>query len=661
MASQAQTEEVLNFRRYEDGEHEESYDGNWKDKIFQASWSHKCPTYVHRTPPCQGSCPSGEDIRGWLGVVRGMEKPPEGMEWQEYAFKRSTDANPFPSVMGRVCPAPCQTGCNRNVLEDYVGINAVEQYIGDTALEKGYKLAEAGADTGKKVAIIGGGPAGLSAAYQLRRQGHECTVFDDHAELGGMMMFGIPGYRTPRDMLQGEIQRILDLNVETRLNTRVGRDISIEQLEKDFDAVLWAIGCKAGRGLPVEGFADVSNCITGVDFLSEFNQDRVNRVPQRVVVIGGGDTSIDVASVARRLGYNHVDEAQVKNSAHDNAADGAVLGYIAHDVAGISARDGSKVTLTSLFPIENMTAAEHEVQDALREGVDIHGSAMPIEIIKGEDGRATGLKMCKCTMDGMRPVPVEGTEYVIETDLIVSAIGQFGDLTDGLEELNNGRGFIDADPFYAVKGRQGHFVAGDIVRPHLLTTAIGQGSIAADTIGRYLENKELSKRPKVDVHHFNLLAKLTEVELQPEAFSAAECDLRGTADANYAVHNYEDRSAHEVISHNALFLGHFEAEPRHLRQEVHIEAEKVLGNFDERMKNLETDETVAEAKRCMSCGLCFECDNCVVFCPQDAVAKTAKKESTVGRYVYTDYSRCIGCHICADVCPTGYINMGLGE
>ncbi|OQW95193.1 MAG: glutamate synthase, partial [Beggiatoa sp. IS2] len=132
MSTQAESvasQKILSFRRYKDGETEK--DVELKSNIFQASWSYKCPTYVHRTPPCQGSCPSGEDIRGWLGIVRGMEKPPQGMEWQEYAFKRSTDANPFPSIMGRVCPAPCQTGCNRNVLEDYVGINSIEQYIGD--------------------------------------------------------------------------------------------------------------------------------------------------------------------------------------------------------------------------------------------------------------------------------------------------------------------------------------------------------------------------------------------------------------------------------------------------------------------------------------------------------------------------------------------------
>lgn len=658
MSEQTTSENKLSFRRYKDGD---STTVAPKDNIFQASWSYKCPTYVHRTPPCQGSCPAGEDIRGWLAIVRENEKAPQDMDWQEYAFRRSTDANPFPSVMGRVCPAPCQSGCNRNKLEDFVGINAVEQFIGDTALEKGYKLAPAGKDTGKKVAIIGGGPAGLSAAYQLRRLGHACTVFDDHASLGGMMMYGIPGYRTPRDMLAGEIKRITDMGVDVRLNTKVGKDISIADLEKEFDAVLWAIGCKSGRPLPAQG-SDAPNCITGVDFLGEFNQEKVHHVPKRIIVVGGGDTSIDVASVARRLGYSHIPADQVKDTAQDNASDGSVIGYVAYDVAELGAKEGAEVTLTSLFPIEQMTAAEHEVQDAIREGIDIQAGVMPTEVMLDANGLATGLKMAKCTVDNRGiPTKIDGTEYEIEADLIVSAIGQFGNLKDGLEELDNGRGFIDADPFYQVKGRPGHFVAGDIIRPHLLTTAIGHGSIVANTIDVYLKQSDQDKRPKVDVHHFNLLAKLNETSLAPESFVAKEENLRGTSSANYAVHNYEDRSFNEVISPDALFLGHFGYVARNIREDKPVSADEVLGHFGERMNGLDTEHTQAEAKRCMSCGLCFECDNCVLYCPQEAVKRTPKKESTTGRYVYTDYSRCIGCHICSDVCPTGYINMGLGE
>jgi NADPH-dependent glutamate synthase beta subunit-like oxidoreductase len=150
----------LTFRKFEDGV---SKYRNIGDDIFNEDTSYKCPTYVHRTPPCQGSCPSGEDIRGWLDIVRGIETPPEGVSMQEYAFRRSTDANPFPSMMGRVCPAPCQDGCNRNNVEDFVGINAVEQYIGDTAKREGYKFDNSAPLSGKKVAIVGGGPAGLAS------------------------------------------------------------------------------------------------------------------------------------------------------------------------------------------------------------------------------------------------------------------------------------------------------------------------------------------------------------------------------------------------------------------------------------------------------------------------------------------------------------------
>jgi Pyruvate/2-oxoacid:ferredoxin oxidoreductase delta subunit len=244
--------------------------------------------------------------------------------------------------------------------------------------------------------------------------------------------------------------------------------------------------------------------------------------------------------------------------------------------------------------------------------------------------------------------------------LVVSAIGQGGDMT-GLEEFDNGRGLMDADKFYQVPNRPGHFVAGDIIRPHLLTTAIGQASIAVDSIDHYMKQEALSKRPKVDVHHFDLLKKMEEQHLAPEHFDAHAGDMRGTSSAKYAVHNFEDRSFQEIIPADELFLGHFEYTPRLKRREEVPTAEEVLGHFKERLISLDEAEAIEESKRCMSCGMCFECDNCVIFCPQDAVFRVKKTEATTGRYVDTDYDRCIGCHICADVCPTGYIKMGLGE
>jgi len=645
------------FRKFKDGDHEVTH---WNEQIFVADHSHKCPTYVHQTPPCQGSCPSGEDIRGWLNIVRGIEKPTEGIDWKEYAFRRSTEANPFPSVMGRVCPAPCQDGCNRNQVDDFVGINAVEQFIGDSALEAGHKFVS-GPDTGKKVAIIGGGPCGLAAAYQLRLRGHACTIFDDHEELGGMMMYGIPGYRTPRDVLHGEMNRIIEMGVETRMKTRIGTDVTLADLEKDYDAVLFAIGAQAGRDLPIPNFVEASNCLSGVAFLAAFNEGRLKGVAGKVVVIGGGDTSIDVASVARRIG-------KITDIHENDRPENVILGQTAHDVAGVAHREGAEVALLSRHPVSSMTAAKHEIDDATREGVELIDSIDPVEVIMGENGRAKALRVRKLQWEGHKMTPIEGSEYDIEADLIVAAIGQTGNLK-GMEDFGNDRGLIDADSNFQVPNKPGFFVAGDIVQPHLLTTVIGQASVAVESIDHFLKHEKQGKRPKVDVHHFNLLNKLRETHHEPAHFDpegpasvrGIDRGLRGTSEADFAIHNFEDRSAHQIISSDKLFLGHFQNEARHIRTEDVPTAEEVLGHFEERMNALTEEETVAEAKRCMSCGMCFECDNCVIYCPQDAVFKVSKDQATTGRYVDTDYTRCIGCHICADVCPTGYIQMGLGE
>ncbi len=648
------------FRRYKDGDQEWP---SFQARIFTADATDKCPTYVHKTPPCQASCPSGEDIRGWLNIVRGIEKPPKDVKWQEYAFRRSTDANPFPSMMGRVCPAPCQTGCNRNAVEDTVGINAVEQYIGDYALQNNLAF-QAGPETGMKVAIIGGGPAGLAAAYQLRRAGHGVTLFDDHDELGGMAKYGVPGYRLPRESLDGEINRIVALGVEVRLKTRIGTDVSLAELESRYDAILFAIGCQSGRALPIPG-AEASNCITGVAFLEAFNQGRLRAVAGRVIVVGGGDTSIDVASVARRLGY-------IKEMKESERPEYVVLGQTAHDVAITARKEGSEVLLMSRQPIDKMSAAKHEIDDAQREGVVIRGALQPVKVVLDDQGRAKALRVVELDYTSGKPVEKPGSEQDLECDLIVSAIGQVGNFK-GMEGFDNGKGLISTDKHFQIPNKPKHYAAGDILRPHLLTTVIGQASIAADSIDHFLKHEDLGKRPKVDVHHFNLLDKLREVGLEPKPFEPdkdgvrdIDRGLRGTSLAGkgvggFAVHNYEDRSAAEVVHADELYLGHFPHSARIQRTEKVPSAEEVLGHFQERIVGLTEAQTVAEAKRCMSCGMCFECDNCVIYCPQTAVKRTPKSESTMGRYVYTDYDMCIGCHICADVCPTGYIKMGMGD
>src|SRR5512146_1615295 len=474
MSAVSETPQKITFRRFKEGE---SKVRRLNDKIFQASWSYKCPTYVQSTPPCQGSCPSGEDIRGYLSIVRGTEKVPTGadgkpvMPWQEYAWRRLTEANPFPAVMGRVCPAPCESGCNRNEVEDHVGINSVEHFLGEYAVRNNLKYNKPNvAPSGKKVAILGGGPAGLSCAYQLALKGHDVTIFDEHEFLGGMMRYGIPGFRTPRDVLDTEIQRILDLGVKTRMKCHVGKDITLEQIRKDYDAVFLGMGAQAGRALPIAD-SEASNVVTATAFLKAFNDGRLQHVGKRVVVVGGGDTSIDVATVARRLGH----------IAHANPTDieGAIGGRVAHDVAEASAKQGAEVTLTSVFAVDKMQAQKHEVEQAMAEGIDIRGGLSPVGIVRGPDGRATALRVAECEakfVGGRLQIDVKpGTEQQFPADLIVSAIGQAVDFT-GLEEFDNGKGAINTDRNYQVAGKPGTFAGGDVIRPHLLTTAIGHGA-----------------------------------------------------------------------------------------------------------------------------------------------------------------------------------------
>jgi NADPH-dependent glutamate synthase beta subunit-like oxidoreductase/Pyruvate/2-oxoacid:ferredoxin oxidoreductase delta subunit len=639
------SEANLTFRRYEDGD-SEPYD--WDEDVIKKGESYLCPTYIQRTPPCQNACPSGHDIRGWLSIVRGLDQPPEGMAWQEYAFHRMTMSNPFPSIMGRVCPAPCQEGCNRNDLEGYVGINSVEQYVGDWARENNLALKPAGKDTGKKVAIVGGGPAGLAAAYFLRRLGHGATIFEEYKALGGMMRFGLPEYRVPRSILDQEVQRILDTGVEVKLNTRVGKDVSVADLEKDYDAIFWGVGCIKGKPLRIPGF-EAPNCTDGMTFLRAFNDRSLKYLSGRILVIGGGDTAMDVVAASKRLGnVADVDEA--------NLPENVLAGKVAHD--DVANKEDADCWLVYRRPIEKAPCTKHELEASIAEGVEIHDSLAPVEAVLDDQGRARALKVQPVDWSSGEMVE-SGEPFEIECTMIVGATGQTGDFTGIEEGIANEWNQIDAEKNMQVKGKPGHFAGGDTVNPDLLTTAIGHASIAVEGIDQYLRGESVDERPKVDGHHFDLLEELEQKGLSPEEYNHEP--TWGTSSGDFAVHNFEDRADADVIKTPGLFLAHFEQEQINQRENVDINASNVLGSMLERFSALSEEETVNEAKRCMSCGLCFECDNCIIYCPQDAVFRVKKGERAMGRYVDTDYAKCVGCHICKEVCPTGYIDMGLGQ
>ena len=464
------------------------------------------------------------------------------------------------------------------------------------------------------------------------------------------MRYGIPGFRTPREVLDGEIKRIIDMGVETRMNVRVGTDVPMAQLEQEYDAILIALGAQGGRMLPVEG-ADAPNCVPATAFLRAFNEGRLQHVGNKVVVIGGGDTSIDVATVARRLG-------KITNAATTDLPEMVLAGHAAHDVSSIAARMGVEVVLISRATIDKMAASKHEVEQAKAEGIEIIGGVTPIAVIKGADGRAIALRVAQFEMVGKETKILAGTEMDISGDLIVSAIGQAVDFT-GLESFNNNNGLIRADKNYRFPNKPNIFVAGDVIRPHLLTTAIGHARICAEGIDAFFKGEDAAKRPKVDVAHWDMVRKWVEAGHDYKEHHGPDLGTSGWKDV---LHNYEDRSGRYVIPSSEMFLGHFMNVARNQRGVTVLDKDSALGNFEDRLHPLDEKQTVAEAKRCMSCGLCFECDNCIIYCPQTAVFKVKKKDGpTTGRYVDTDYSKCIGCHICADVCPTGYILMGMGE
>lgn len=541
--------------------------------------SHKCPIYVRQTPPCTAECPAGEDIRGYNRLLNGTEKTEDA--WKA-SWETIVRTNPFPAVMGRICPHPCQKGCNRQFHDESVAINALEQAVGNYGIEAGLKLPEPGPDTGKRVAVIGGGPAGLSAAYQLRRRGHAVTIYDANEKLGGMVLYGIMGYRVDRKVLEAEIQRITDLGLELKMGVRVGKDVTLDQLEAEYDAVFVGVGAQVGRGLPVEGFNTTPGATNAIDFLRNYEVlgDDIP-VGKKVIVVGDGNVAMDVARLALRL--------------------------------------GSEAVVVSGVPREEMACFPNEFDDAVNEGAVMHYLTGITGLLTG-DGGLRGLVCSRMVKkdkgeDGWNsPIPFfryksSGETFGIEGDMVVAAIGQSADM-QGLESIVNGNSWLKVDRHFRIPGKQKVFGGGDAIKVDLITTAVGHGRKAAESIDAFLKGEPLPEQGYREV---------TKVQKQ---------------DVMYFFHSPQAKRGN-------------------------IEPEEVVGNHDELLQALSKEEALAEAERCMSCGLCFDCKQCVSFCPQTAVSRF--RDNPEGEKVYTDYSKCVGCHICSLVCPSGYIQMGMGD
>jgi len=468
------------------------------------------PQFIEKRPPCGDGCPNHNAIRKMLMTISKTEDFEKTYDQTyEEAFYIFLETTPFPSVCGRVCPHPCETECNRKEKDGAVGINKVERFIGDFGLEHGLKPRKLSEETrSEKIAVVGSGPGGMSAAYHLARRGYPVTVFEAFPKSGGMLRYGIPDYRLPENILDAEIGRILEMGVDLKLNTAVGADISMDDLRKDYKAVFVAIGAHKGIQLRVEG-EDAPNVFTGTDFLHRTNSGEKVEVGNKVVVIGGGDTAIDSARVSRRL--------------------------------------GADVTILYRRTKAEMPAIDEEIVGAEEEGITIHFLAAPLEI-HNENGKATGMKCQRMELGEpddsgrRRPVPIEGDTFDLEFTTLIAAISQAPEFA-GFESLIEGKNWIQVDDKYKTKV-DATYSGGDNTNLGLVIDAIFHGRIAAFAIHEMItgedmppviSDKSVIKADKMQLQYYEEKPRVEAKELPvEERFESMSAEIASTLAAEDA-------------------------------------------------------------------------------------------------------------------------------
>jgi NADPH-dependent glutamate synthase beta subunit-like oxidoreductase len=418
------------------------------------SWRTERAVYTDRLPPCNHGCPAGENIQQWLYEAE------EGGEGYERAWRQIMLDNPFPAIMGRVCYHPCETACNRAELDEAVGINSVERFLGDEGIRRGWKVEAPAEQSGKRILIVGAGPSGLSAAYFLARMGHEVTIREAGPMAGGMMRFGIPKYRLPRDVLDAEVKRILDLGVELELDSKVG-DIAVEA--DGFDATFLAIGAQIGKRAYIPA-GSAAHMLDAVSMLRGMETGEKPLLGRRVAIYGGGNTAMDAARTAKRLG-----------------AEEAIVLY--------------------RRTREQMPAHEVEVEEAEEEGVMLRWLSTIKQV---EEGKLVLEKMELDESGFPRPT---GEFDELESDSLVLALGQECDLSlvENAGEIEVDDGVVTVGPDL-MTGRRGIFAGGDMIPDQRsVTIAIGHGKKAARNINAFLRGEQFVHPPVPEIATFETL------------------------------------------------------------------------------------------------------------------------------------------------------------
>ncbi|UZJ40988.1 NAD(P)-binding protein [Prosthecochloris sp. SCSIO W1101] len=586
--------------------------------------------------PCEATCPAHIDIQGYIAHIANGNP--------EAAVRLIKKSNPLPVVCGRICPHPCESQCRRGLVDEPVSINPLKRFAAEYELQNGAFLPETAPDTGKRIAIVGGGPAGLSAAYYLRQMGHAVVLFEALPELGGMVRYGIPRFRLPWDLLDNEIQAILDLGVEVQTGKKLGEDFTIASLKEDgFDAVLLAIGAHLAKPMRVPN-DEAEGVIGGIDFLRKVVLKEPVEVGKKVAVIGGGDTAMDCARVARRL--------------------------------------GAEVTLLYRRTQAEMPALPMEQEETMEERVEFRFLTAPTEVVLDDTGRASHLRVISMKLGDpdesgrRRPVPVEGSEEDVPFDLIISAIGQDPDISciqkdTEKPETTRWNTFV-YDENTNVTTQEGVFAAGDCAfGPNTVIRAVGEGQRAAKAINLYLAGAEVELKNEYAIS----LGRIEELEM--EDFAPRYTHKKRIEDTVFpheerlkdggwdAINKGLDEIQAMAEASRCIECGcnaRFDCDLRKYATEYGADEKRFTG--EKRKYNDDTRHPLIkiEGDKCITCG------SCVRVCLEvRGIGALSFIDRGFGTRVGPNFddplqlTGCDACGMCIDVCPTGALSPNTGK